>query len=148
MIAIMTMIMGLIVGGGCGWLATTRIQHARTRQPLEGVKWEKTGSTGVYSALHNLRRHYPTHDFVTGARFLDLVRSCGRSAESANRTCREWTVAMVMIDKRTQAASRIILRSDDPDADEKSWILRRAGFKVMTIEPDVDEDGMRAAMAA
>lgn len=152
MIAIIAAICALILGIGIGYLIALRIlkrsPDSETKLDASGIRWEKNEGHRPYEALRQLRRHFPTHEIVTGTRFLDIVEPKGTAATTARRRCEDWTVAVVMIDKRTDRLSRVILRDDDAHAQEKRWVLRRAGIKVTVISPDADEDVMRAALAA
>lgn len=148
MMEIIFLAVGIAIGASACWLMTRSPAELSVREAIDGVKWEKTGANGAYPALTALRRHYPTHDFITGIPFLDIVTARGTIGERATKLCRSWTISIIMIDKRTQEVSRLFIRSDDPDAEEKRWILRRIGFKVVMIEPEADDDGMRLAMAA
>lgn len=103
---------------------------------LEGVRWERNEKELSYAALRHLRRHYPTHDLMTEIRFLDLVIPKGHGGSQVVDRCKNWTVAIVMIDKRNGHLGRVVLLSTDEDAEEKSWILRRTGYDVVVIEPD------------
>lgn len=152
MIVVIVAILALIVGGSSGYAVALR-----TRRPgdgagrpfdASGVRWQRGDGHRAYQALRHLRRHFPTHEIVTGVRFLDLVEPKGNAAPDARRRCYDWTVAVVMVEKRTDRLARVVLRSDDVHAEEKRWVLRRAGIKVSIVEHDADEDAMRAAMAA
>lgn len=152
MIAILAAVSGVIIGVAVGFFIFTAV-HKRTsaeaiRLDASGIRWEKIEAHRPYEALRQLRRHFPTHDIVTGVRFLDIVDPKGTGAVLARTRCEDWIVAIVMIDKRTERLSRVILRDDDRFADEKKWVLRRAGIKVTLMPPDANEDVMRATLAA
>ncbi len=106
---------------------------------LEGVRWERNAKEQSYAALRHLRRHYPTHDLMTNVRFLDLVFPKGHGSNQVVERCKEWTVAVVMIDKRNGQIGRLVLLSTDEDGEEKSWILRRTGYDIVIVEPDALE---------
>ena len=111
----------------------------RANSVLEGVRWERNSKELSYASLRHLRRHYPTHDLMTNIGFLDLVFPKGHGANQVIERCREWSVAVVMIDKRNGQIGRLILLSTDEDVEEKSWILRRAGYDIVIVEPDALE---------
>lgn len=150
-VAVVAML-ALIVGGACGYVIASRSRGPTTRTgdsfTASGIRWQRSDGHRAYQALRHLRRHFPTHDIVTGTRFLDLVEPKGNAAPEARQRCYDWTVAVIMVDKRTERLSRVVLLSDDVHAEEKRWVLRRAGIKVSIVEHDADEDTMRAAMAA
>lgn len=106
---------------------------------LEGVRWERNAKELSYASLRHLRRHYPTHDLMTNVGFLDLVFPKGHGSTQVVDRCKEWSVAVVMIDKRNGQVGRLVLLSTDEDVEEKTWILRRSGYDVVLVEPDALE---------
>jgi hypothetical protein len=149
MISVIFLMVGMLVGAGGTYLAMEKVRRERGRIPsLERVRWERTAIQVMTAAHKEMRRHYPTHELVAGCPFLDLVHARGAASEAVRTHCASWTVGIVMIDRRSEATSRIILWNEDAHRDEKTWILRRAGYKVTVMPRDVDTDALMEAMAA
>lgn len=149
MIAVFALLAGVMIGVGAGYIGCERMHRARERMPaLNAVRWEKTTVQVVAPALKHLRRHYPTHEIVTGFPFMDLVHARGSASEAVRRRCGAWTVGFIMVDRRNEILTRVVLWDDDIEGTEKTWILRRAGYKVTIMSRGVDEGRLMATMAA
>ena len=149
MIYLLCVLAGAIAGAVGAYIACERTRRERDRvTPLDGVRWERVVTDVVAPAVKHLRRHYPTHELITDYRFLDLVGARGPTSGDVRQRCASWTVGMVMVDRRTCAISRIVLWNGMADHDEKTWILRRAGYKVTVMDRDIQESGLMEAMAA
>lgn len=143
---------GIPAGGAIHWIMQTRrppsSTSSATPQDLALARWERTGNDGLSPALREMRRLYPTHDIVPTMRFLDLVRVKGSTGEAIRARCNAWTVAAVVVDRRTAEIVRIILWSEDERLAEKIQILRKVGFHVRTIPADAGMEELATAMAA
>lgn len=145
-------IAGIPVGAAFFWIIQTRRaplpQKGAAVDVLTLARWEKTGSDGLNPALREMRRLYPTHDIVPAIRFLDLVRVKGSAGQAVRAQCGEWSVAAVVVDRRTGEIARVLLWSDDERSAEKTQILRKVGFQVRTIGAHADMEELAMAMAA
>lgn len=149
MIYLLCVLVGITAGGAAVYILRLRADRvAAIPESLNGVRWERGHSRVTNDAIRHLRRHYPTHDLITNAPFLDLVTTKGARAEAVARRCHAWTVAVVMIDKRTGDSGRLIIWSDDSEMEEKTWILRRVGYKVIVVDRNGGEQQLIDAMAA
>lgn len=143
------LLVGLISGGAGGFYLHSRLHERKAGPPdISGARWEKSKGVITPLAIRHLRRHYPTHDLMTNVRFLDLVQARGAINDGVEAHSGYWTVGVVMIDKRTGDGSRIILWHEDEDRDQKSWILKRAGYKVHHLQRDAEESELLNSMAA
>lgn len=149
MIHLLCSFIGLIIGGLLVYYVKTRSDKEFSMPvDLTGIRWESGNSVINHDAYKYLRRHYPTHDIVTNVSFLELAQAKGSRVEDVIRTCKSWTVGVVMIDKRTGSGQRIILWKEDPQADEKAWILKRIGYRVFILQRDGAEQQIIEGMAA
>ena len=143
---------GIPAGGVLLWIIQTRVRvrgaTSMNPQDLALARWERTGNDGMSPALREMRRLYPTHDVVPTMRFLDLVRVKGTTGEAVRTLCNAWTVAAVIVDRRTAEIVRVILWSDDDRLSEKTSILHKVGFHVRTIPSDAGMEELAVAMAA
>lgn len=149
MIYLVCILAGMIAGGAGVYVLRLRFERTAS-MPVEltGMRWERPNSCLNNQTLKHLRRHYPTHDLITSVPFLDMVHPKGARSEAVAGRCRAWSVGVVMIDKRTTECGRLILWADDAELENKTWILRRAGYKVIVVERDGEEQGLLQAMAA
>lgn len=149
MIYIICMLTGLIVGGASAFLVLQNMHKInRKALNLSGVRWEKNDVEINKPAIKAIKRNFPTHDILTNVPFFDLVKSKGKDAEKVTNQCREWTVAILMIEKRTGAKNKIIIWKNDPYENDKTWILKRLGYKVYVIDSEIEEDILLQEMAA
>jgi hypothetical protein len=148
-IYLLCVLLGMAAGAGAVYAVMRRMRAGEKGViPLDGVRWEKTGGGIVATAIRHMRRYYPTHELVIGCPFSEFVEAKGASAEAVRRRCAAWTVGVCMVDRRTAVVSRIVLWACDADAEEKSWILKRAGYRVTVIDRHIEESGLVEAMAA
>jgi len=149
MMYVVCVLVGLMVGGAAAYFAMGRVS-ARTPEPLDlrALRWEKAPVRLSSPALRHLRRHYPTHDLLTGVPITTLITTRGPVAEEAARHCAAWSAAVVMVDKRTGNLGRIIVWSGDPQSADKAWLLRRVGYRVTLVDEDGEEAAMLEALAA
>lgn len=149
MIYILCLMMGLLLGAGAMHAVHLRIEREAARPvDLNGLRWERGSMRVTNEAIRHLRRHYPTHDLVTHVPFLDLVQARGPSSDAVARRCIGWNSGVVMIDKRTGDSNRVILWSDDAEIEQKCWILRRVGYRVIVVDRDGEEQRLLDLMAA
>ena len=149
MIYAVCLLAGALIGAAASYIVLARLSASRSRPaPLEGVRWERVGTGGVPDAVRHMRRHYPTHELVIGCPFSDLVEARGPAASAVKNRCGGWNVGVAMVDRRTGALSRIVLWGCDPHLEEKTWILRRAGYRVTVVDRHIEESGLVEAMAA
>jgi len=149
MMYVVCVLVGLMVGGAAAYFVTGRVA-VRTAEPLDlrALRWERAPVRLTSPALRHLRRHYPTHDLLTGVPINTLITTRGPVAEEAVRHCTGWSAAVVMVDKRTGGLGRIIIWSGDPQCADKAWLLRRVGYRVTLVDEDGEEEAMISAMAA
>lgn len=143
MIYLVCVFAGMLAGGIAAVLV---MGHQSRRRPapadLKTLRWARADPRLASPALRCLRRHYPTHDLVTGVPLLELMHTTGPHADEVARRCAGWSVGVAMVEKRSGSLSRIIMWSGDPQGEEKAWLLRRVGYRVTVL----DEDGAEARL--
>jgi len=85
---------------------------------------------------------------MTNVRFLDLVKPMGHAASSVIPFAEQWTVPIVLIDKRTGLVGNLVLNENDPDLEGKRNILMRTGIKVFILPDDAGEAAILELLAA
>lgn len=149
MIYILCVLAGILIGGGAAaWLMLRLTPRTIPDVDLRTLRWERSEPKLSNPALRCLRRHYPTHDLVTGVPLLDLVSTSGPHADEVSRRCAGWSVGLAMVDKKSGAMSRIIVWRNDPLMEEKIWLLRRVGHRVTVIDEDIGETQLLDVMTA
>jgi hypothetical protein len=149
MIYLVCVFAGILAGGIAAVLVMERLSRRRPAPAdLKTLRWERAEPRLASPALRCLRRHYPTHDLVTGVPLLDLMHTTGPHADEVARRCAGWAVGVAMVEKRSGSLSRLIVWSGDPAGEEKAWLLRRVGYRVTVLDENGTESGLIDVMSA